>query len=432
MQNSHLSPRTAAIIGLGYVGLPLALEFAKAGIRVIGFDINHERVQLLNQGKSYVDDISDNQLQSAIRTGNLTFTTEASKLNPCEVISISVPTPLRASRDPDTSAIESAMDHIVRHVGKGALVILESTTYPGTTRELVANRLTAEGLIVGKDVFVAFSPERVDPGNAKFGVRNTPKVVGGMTPACLEKALSFYRGVIDQVVPVGNPEEAELVKLLENTFRAVNIALVNEFAMLADRMGIDIWNVIEGAKSKPFGFMPFYPGPGIGGHCIPLDPVYLGWKAKSFDFYSRFIETASDINANMPRVVLQKLSRFANSKGILLKDANIVVGGIAYKANIRDARESPANEVIRLLQNEALAKVSFVDPMVPNEDLHHLPKGIQQMTLEQAVESKPDVFILITPHSSVEWEKIARSSRLVFDTRNAIKKDSAHPAWIKL
>ena len=434
-----MSPKThgkTAIIGLGYVGLPLALEMVKAGMDVIGFDTVAEKVGHLKEGRSYVDDIPDEAVKTAVQSKRFEATTDFSRLAECSDISICVPTPLRPSRDPDTTCIESAMDEVVKHIAPGTLVTLESTTYPGTTRDLVAHRLEALGKVPGRDVFVAFSPERVDPGNAKFGIRNTPKVVGGLTPECQRRAVALYSKIADQVVPVGTPEEAEMVKLLENTFRAVNIALINEFAMLSDRMGIDIWNVIRAAATKPFGYMPFYPGPGIGGHCIPLDPVYLGWKAKSFGFYSRFIETATDINANMPRVVTQKLFKTANSNGLLLKGAKIVVGGLSYKPGIRDPRESPAVEVIQLLCHELMAEVAFVDPIVDTSYDLHLPEGVKGMSLDAAVAWKPDVFVLVTPHAGVEWTKIASASKIVFDTRAAMSKpeklSGPTQAWIRL
>lgn len=420
-----------AVIGLGYVGLPLVLELVKAGRQVVGVDISERRITLLQNGESYVDDISNVQLKEVVSTGRVKFTTQYSEVTDCEVLNICVPTPLRQSRDPDTSCIESAMKEILKFIHKGSLVILESTTYPGTTRDLVVKPLEAKGFTVGKDVFVVFSPERIDPGNLKYGLKNTPKVVGGVTPLCLEHAVKFYNGVVDQVVKVDTPEEAEMVKLLENTFRAVNIALVNEFSLLSDRMGINFWNVIDGAKSKPFGFMPFYPGPGIGGHCIPLDPVYLGWRAKSFDFFSRFIETASDINANMPRMVIQKLAREANARGILLKGAKIVVGGIAYKPGIRDARESPALPLIRLLVEELKADVSYLDPLVEHVEAGAMPQGVRSLSMLEAEAMKPDVFILVTPHAGVEWRQVAAVSKLTFDTRNALKNPTGQ-RFIKL
>jgi UDP-N-acetyl-D-glucosamine dehydrogenase len=426
------APEITAVVGLGYVGIPLVLEFVRAGFQVIGFDIDADKVATLSQGKSHIDDISNEMLQEALSSKRLKFTTVAKDLSSADLISICVPTPLKKSRDPDTSYIESAVGTVLPHAKKGALIVLESTTYPGTTKELLAGPAEAAGRQIGKDIFIAFSPERVDPGNKKFGVKNTPKVIGGVTSSCAELAKRFYSKAVDQVVTVETTEEAELVKLLENTFRAVNIALVNEFAMLADRMKINIWNVVNAAATKPFGYMPFYPGPGIGGHCIPLDPVYLGWKAKSYDFYSRFIETASDINANMPRIILQKLGRTANEIGMHLKGSRIVVGGIAYKPNVKDARESPAEEVIQLLVDEGLSEVFFVDPLVQNSHEVELPPSVKQLSLEEAVQMKPDVFLLVTPHSSVPWEKIANASKVVFDTRNAMKRNSDHRAWISL
>jgi UDP-N-acetyl-D-glucosamine dehydrogenase len=422
----------AAVIGLGYVGLPLALEMVRSGYQVKGIDVNSKHVELLRQGRSAIDDIKDDVLQSAIATGRLEFYTSFEAVRQCNAVSICVPTPLRASRDPDTSYIESALSSILPHLSKGTLVVLESTTYPGTTRDLVADPIEQAGFKIGKDIFVAFSPERVDPANPRFGIRNTPKVVGGITAECTNRAREFYSAVVDRVVPVNTTEEAELVKLFENTFRSVNIALANEFALLADRMKIDIWSVIQAAATKPFGCMPFYPGPGIGGHCIPLDPVYLGWKAKSYGFYSRFIETASDINANMPRFILRKLFREANDKGLLLNGAKVVVGGLAYKPNVRDPRESPALEIIELLE-ESKAHVYVVDPLVENLDEVRISKSVKKLSLEEAVRLKPDIFVLVTPHSNVPWDELAHASKLVFDTRNAIREaGERHPGWIHL
>ncbi len=422
----------AAVIGLGYVGLPLALEMVRSGYTVVGVDINAKHVEFLKQGRSTIDDIKDDALQSALATGRLEFHASFESIRKCNVLCICVPTPLRASRDPDTSYIESALSASLPYLATGTLVVLASTTYPGTTRDLVAGPIAKAGFSVGKDVFVAFSPERVDPANATFGIRNTPKVVGGVTPECTNQAREFYSAVVDRVVVVNSPEEAELVKLFENTFRSVNIALANEFSLLADRMKIDIWSVIQAAATKPFGFMPFYPGPGIGGHCIPLDPVYLGWKAKSYGFYSRFIETASDINANMPRFILRKLFREANHKGILLNGAKIVVGGLSYKPNIRDPRESPALEIIELLE-ESHAQVYVVDPLVESLDGIRISKSVRKISLDEAATLKPDIFVLVTPHSNVPWGKLAKASRLVFDTRNAIRESAKdHAGWVHL
>ena len=407
---------TVAVIGQGYVGLPLAMELVRAGFRCIGVDLDEAKVRSLNEGTSYIFDISDEELQHAIDSGLYEATTDYSKVAEADAISICVPTPLRKTRDPDISYIQSAAESMRPHLKGPVLVVLESTTYPGTTEEVVVPLLEKSGLELDNDLFVAFSPERVDPGNARFGLRNTPKVVGGVTPDSTRLITALYQEVVETVHPVGSASEAELVKLLENTFRAVNIALVNEMAMMTDRMGIDIWNVIEAAGTKPFGFMPFYPGPGIGGHCIPLDPTYLSWKAKSYGYYNRFIELATDINGNMPRFVVNKLVRELNRRGTGLGGANILLLGIAYKPDINDLRESPALDIWQILSREWNANVDYHDPFIDEVPMF----GAKSVALTLEDLRNYDAVVVTTNHKKVDYDLVVEASRLVFDTRNAL------------
>ena len=410
-----------AVIGQGYVGLPLSMEVVEAGLTCIGVDISPERVERANQGDSYILDITSERLKAAIATGRYRATTDYAEVAQADAISICVPTPLRKTRDPDVSYIQSAMEHIRPHLTKPCLIILESTTYPGTTDELLVGALRESGLTLDQDFFVAFSPERVDPGNAHYNVHNTPKVIGGCSPASTELAVTLYAQLIELIHPVGNAREAEMVKLLENTFRAVNIALVNEMMLMCDRMDINIWRVIEAAATKPFGFMPFYPGPGIGGHCIPLDPTYLSWKAKSFGFYNRFIELATDINGNMPRFVVQKLVRLLNEQGKSLKGARVMLVGMAYKSNIDDLRESPALDVWGLLQ-EWGAQLSYHDPYIPQ--IRSLDASSQTLSAEALAAC--DAVVVTTAHKHVDYELIAAHAPLVLDARDAVKAQGAH------
>ncbi|MDD5091480.1 MAG: nucleotide sugar dehydrogenase [Candidatus Wallbacteria bacterium] len=415
------------IAGLGYVGLPLACEFAESGFHVIGVDICSEKVRQLNSGKSYVLDVPSERIARLLKSKKISFSDDYSAMSSADCISIAVPTPLRKSKDPDVSYIVSAMDEVKKILHKNLLIVLESTTYPGTTKELIANEVELAGFTVGKDVFVAFSPERVDPGNPEYHTKNTPKVIGGCTASCTEAAFRLYSAVIDCVIKVDSTEEAEMVKLLENTFRAVNIALVNEMALMCDRMGMNIWNVIDAAATKPFGFMTFYPGPGIGGHCIPLDPSYLSWKAKMFDFYNRFIELATDINGNMPRFVLQKITRILNIHKKPLNGSRVLLTGVAYKPDIDDLRESPALEVYRLLSEEG-AEVYFYDPFVKSFAIgDQTVKGVK---MTPAGLKKYDLVVITTKHTrGVDYGMILEHAGLIFDTRNAyqgVRCDKIH------
>lgn len=407
------------IIGLGYVGLPLAIEFANDGYKVIGIDLLQSKVDMLKKGESYIIDVKSEDVRKNIESGRFQPTTDFSGIAETDAVSIAVPTPLQKSKDPDVSYITSAMNSIKDHIHKDMLIVLESTTYPGTTRELIANRVAEMGFEPGKDVFVAFSPERVDPGNPVYNTKNTPKVVGGMTKTDTELAAALYGKVLDSVVTVNTPEEAEMVKLLENTFRAVNIGLVNELAIMCHRMGIDIWNVIEAAKTKPFGFMPFYPGPGIGGHCIPLDPMYLSWKAKMYDYYNRFIELSSDVNSNMPRFVLGKIAEILNKRKKSINGSKVLLMGMAYKKDIDDLRESPSLEVYRLLKTDG-AEVSFTDPMTDSfADING--NTVKAIKVDDSNIKSFDVVILLTNHSAFDYKWYADNAQIIFDTRNGFK-----------
>jgi UDP-N-acetyl-D-glucosamine dehydrogenase len=349
------------IVGLGYVGLPLAVEFAEAGFSVIGLDVAQDKVDALNRGESYILDVPSERLKPLVQNGRFCATTEYADLRHADTISICVPTPLRKTKDPDMSFIIESVNSIAEICHEGLLVVLESTTYPGTTKEIVLEKLTGNGFRVGENVFIAFSPERIDPGNPRFGVRNTPKVVGGVTPACTEVSMALYSTAVDTIVPVSSPTSAEMVKLLENTFRAVNIGLVNEMALMCDKLGIDVWEVIQAAATKPFGFMPFYPGPGLGGHCIPVDPHYLSWKLKTLNYNARFIELASEINTSMPLYVMTKITDALNDEGKAVRGSKVVVLGVAYKRDVNDVRESPALDVLGLLQEKG-ANVVYNEP----------------------------------------------------------------------
>ena len=416
-----ISDRTAVvgIVGLGYVGLPLAMEFAKAGFPVIGYDVSQRVVDLLNHGESHIQDVPAADVAEQVRAGRFVATADEPRLGECDAISIAVPTPLSKTRDPDMAFVLSAADAIQRQARPGMVVVLESTTYPGTTRELLEPRMRAAGLVVGEDVFLAFSPERVDPGNERWHTKNTPKVLGGITPACVEVAQALYEGCIDTVVPVSSPEAAELVKLLENTFRAVNIGLVNEIAIICDRLGVDVWEVIDAAATKPFGYMKFTPGPGIGGHCIPLDPHYLAWKMRTLNYKTRFIDLASEINSTMPDFVVEKVARALNDDRKAVNGSRVLVLGIAYKKDIDDMRESPALDVMRLLEARG-ADVVYHDPHVPSfrEDgtTHH---GI---ALTPAELERADAVVIVTDHTAMDWQLVVDHAQVVVDTRNATKR----------
>lgn len=408
------------VIGQGYVGLPLAMEAVEAGFRCIGLDVWQERVDQLNAGESYIIDVPSEQLAAARASGRYEATTDYARIAEADAISICVPTPLRKTRDPDISYIQASLESLVPHLTKPCLVVLESTTYPGTTDEIVVDMLTQGGKrVLDEDVFVAFSPERVDPGNPTYQLKNTPKVIGGVTPAGGELAVALYGQMVERVHKVGTAREAEMVKLLENTFRAVNIALVNEMLLMCDRMDINIWRVIEAAATKPFGFMPFYPGPGIGGHCIPLDPTYLSWKAKSYGFYNRFIELATDINGNMPRFVIQKLVRLMNDQGKALNGARVLLVGMSYKANVDDLRESPALDIWELMHREWGVKPFYHDPHIPRVD--SLGAVNQPLTAESLASF--DAVIITTNHRDVDYDLIAKHATLVLDARNAMREE---------
>lgn len=403
------------VIGLGYVGLPLAMEFVHAGFRVIGYDVSERVVELLMAGQSHIQDVPAAQVQAAVASGSFVATALEDRLGECDAISIAVPTPLSKTRDPDMAYVLSAADAIARQAHPGLCVVLESTTYPGTTRELLQPRLEAKGLTVGRDIFVAFSPERVDPGNPTYNTKNTPKVVGGVTPACVEVAAALYESCIDTVVPVTSPEAAELVKLLENTFRAVNIGLVNEIAIMCDKLGVNVWEVIDAAATKPFGFMKFTPGPGIGGHCIPLDPHYLAWKMRTLNYKTRFIDLASEINSHMPEWVVQKVADALNEVRKSVRGSRLLVLGVAYKRDIDDVRESPALDVIRLLEERG-AHVEFHDPFVHEfREEGHTRKGVE---LSDEMLRWADAVVVITDHKQLDYQRVVDHAALLVDTRN--------------
>jgi len=409
------------IVGLGYVGLPLAVELARAGYRVLGFDVNPDVVEGLNEGRSHVKDVTEAQLQKAMECGRFSATTDMARLSETDAISICVPTPLSKFKDPDVSYIVAATEAVKKHLRRGQAIVLESTTYPGTTREILLPALESTGLTVGHDFFLAFSPERVDPGNPKYGTRNTPKVVGGITADCQRVAVALYQPAIDTLVPVSTTEAAELVKLLENTFRSVNIGLVNEMAIVCDKLGVDVWEVIEAAATKPFGFMRFLPGPGLGGHCIPIDPHYLAWKMRGLNYKTRFIDLAGELNTEMPLFWVRKLSEALNSQGKAVQGASVLVLGVAYKRDIEDIRESPALDIIRLLEGQG-AKVTYFDPHVPGfrEDGHEFRSV--DLTAERVAAA--DCVMVVTDHSSVDYRMIKRHAKLIVDTRNAIPKEA--------
>ena len=409
---------SVGVIGLGYVGLPLAVEFAKAGLRTIAFDVDTDKVEKIRRGESYIGDVPDNEIQTVAATGHLVATSDFSELASVDTIDICVPTPLRKTGDPDLSYVVSAVDEIARRLHPGHLVILESTTYPGTVDEVVRPKLESGGLKAGRDFYLAFSPERVDPGNPEWKTRNIPKVVGGVDDASTEVAVLLYEQIVDSVVPVSSTTVAEMVKLLENTFRAVNIGLANELALMCGRLGIDVWEVIEAAKSKPFGFMPFYPGPGLGGHCIPIDPFYLSWKAKQKGFESRFIELAGHINAGMPRYVVERIADALNSQSRAINGSRVHLFGVAYKPNVSDIRESPAIDVALLLQERG-AVLSYSDPYVPH--LSEKTLALEAIDQETALAVGIDCAVITTDHRGFDYGDIARRAPVVVDTRNALK-----------
>jgi UDP-N-acetyl-D-glucosamine dehydrogenase len=403
-------------VGLGYVGLPLAVEYAQEGYHVTGIDLSEPKCAQVNAGESYIGDVPTSALAPLVEKGLLKATTDFSVIRDLDTVNICVPTPLRKTKDPDMSYIVAACEEIARYFHKGILVILESTTYPGTTDELVLPMLEKSGLKVGEDFFLCFSPERVDPGNPKFQTKNIPKVVGGTTPACTKLGQLFYSQALERVVPVSSTQVAEMVKLLENTFRMINIGLVNEMATMCDGMGINVWEVIEAAATKPFGFMPFYPGPGLGGHCIPIDPFYLSWKTKQSGIEARFIELAGQINGQMPHFVASKVQNALNDVGKAVKGSKIHIMGVAYKRDIDDVRESPALDVMHLLEKRG-ATISYTDPHVPSIRLEH---GTMTAQPREAVKTA-DCAVIITDHSDFDYNWLLENAALIVDTRNAMK-----------
>ena len=407
-----------AVIGLGYVGLPLAVELGKAGFRVSGIDLQAKRVAELARGRSYVQDVPSEDVRTLVKAGSFSPGTDFSVLRHADAVNVCVPTPLSKMRDPDVSYIVAAVQEVARYLHKGQLVILESTTYPGTTTELLLPMLAETGMKVGEDFFLAFSPERVDPGNPTFNTHNIPKVVGGVTPTCTQVAVKLYQQRLEQVVPVSSPQVAEMVKLLENTFRSVNIGLVNEMALMCQRMGIDVWEVIDAARTKPFGFMPFYPGPGLGGHCIPIDPFYLSWKARASGFEARFIELAGHVNGHMPDHVIELVSEALNRRGKAIRGSKVLVLGVAYKADIDDVRESPSLDIMQTLVNRG-AKVDFSDPHV--DSIEFMGRRLAGVPLTPSRIAGYDCVVVATAHQTFDYPSILRHARGVVDTRNAFK-----------
>ncbi len=412
------------IVGLGYVGLPLAVAFAQEGFKIIGVDIDAGKVDSLNRGESYVEDIPSAILGPLVNSGLIRATTDYSSMAAADAVSICVPTPLRKTKDPDISYIIHAADCLATCMppGQGQLIVLESTTYPGTTDEIVLPRFTRDDLEVGRDFFMAFSPERIDPGRTDYTVRTTPKVIGGVTPDCLEVAVALYGTVVDSPVAVSSTATAEMVKLLENTFRAVNIGLVNEVALMCDKLGLNVWEVVGAAATKPYGFMPFYPGPGLGGHCIPIDPHYLSWKLRTLNYTARFIELAAEVNSHMPDYVVSKVGDALNDERKALNGSRILVLGAAYKRDVGDVRESPALDVIHLLRGRG-ADVAYNDPHIPTMRLD----GYQLSSVELSAEvvAAADCVVVVTDHSAYDWEWLAANARLIVDTRNAVDSSGA-------
>ena len=405
------------VVGLGYVGLPLVVEFAEAGFAVTGIDLDQRKVDMINRGESYIQDIPTSVLKPLWEKGLIKATTDFRVVEQLDTINICVPTPLGKSKEPDMSFIVKSCESLAKHFHPGILVILESTTYPGTTDELMLPMFEKGGLKVGEDFFMCFSPERVDPGNVKFQTKNIPKVVGGITPACTELGALFYGQALDTVVPVGSTRVAEMVKLLENTFRMINIGMVNEIARMCDRMNINVWEVIDAAATKPFGFMAFYPGPGLGGHCIPIDPFYLSWKSKQAGFEARFIELAGSINGDMPHFVVSKIQNALNNQSKSVKGSKIHVLGVAYKRDIDDVRESPALDVIHLLQGLG-ANVTYSDPWIPKID--HEPIFMDAIDEAKGV-NEADCVVIITDHKKFDYPALVKNAKVIVDTRNALK-----------
>ena len=429
---SKFEQRNAVIgvVGLGYVGLPLAVEKAKAGFKVIGFDVQQGRVDQVNNGVNYIGDVVDEDLVEMIKTGHLEATTDYGRIAEVDAVAICVPTPLDIYQQPDTSYVESSANEIAKYAHEGMLVVLESTTYPGTTEEIVKPALEAKGLKTGETVFVAYSPERVDPGNKQFKTKNTPKVVGGITPNCTKVASALYRSVLEgDVFEVSSPSIAEMEKIFENTFRHINIALANEMAILCQRMGIDVWEVIDAAKTKPYGFMAFYPGPGLGGHCIPIDPFYLTWKAREYNYHTRLIELAGEINNSMPEYVITRAMHILNQEGKALRGSNVVVLGVAYKKDIDDVRESPVLKIVELLDKEG-ANFTVVDPYV--QTFRSCNRVVETVQFTEELIESADLVLLTTDHSDFDYQLIANKSAIIFDTRNAFKDVQKPNKYYKL
>jgi len=412
------------VIGLGYVGLPLAIEFTNAGFEVVGIDLDEKKVNQINNGFNYINDVDSNILKNAVENNILSASSDFSIVDNLDAISICVPTPLNKQKNPDISYIVSVMDNIKHRVHKDMLIILESTTYPGSTRELILPYLENNGFTIGVDFFLCFSPERIDPGNEKYNTSNTPKIIGGITEQCTKVGHTLYNTIVKTVIPVSSTETAEMVKLLENTFRAINIGLANEVAIMCEKLGINVWEVIEAAATKPFGFMKFLPGPGLGGHCIPIDPYYLSWKLKSLDYDARFIQLAGEINTNMPNHVLNLVSMHLNNQHKLLNGSKILILGIAYKKDINDIRESPALDIIQLLI-EAKATINYYDMYVPNINFNKISlKSVKSLKKEKL--NNYDACIIVTDHSNVDYELIYNNCQLIIDTRNVFKNKSGN------
>lgn len=407
------------VVGLGYVGLPLAVEKAKAGYKVVGFDIQQSRVNMVNNGENYIGDVVDDELVKIVKNGHLVATTDYSRIKDLDAVAICVPTPLDRYYQPDVSYVKASTQEIAKYLHEGMLIVLESTTYPGTTEEIIKPILEDTGLVCGQDFFLAFSPERVDPGNKHYNTKNTPKVVGGVTERCTQVAAGLYGNVLEgEVFMVSSPAVAEMEKILENTYRNINIALVNEMAILCDKMNIDIWEVIDAAKTKPYGFQAFYPGPGLGGHCIPIDPFYLTWKAREYDYHTRLIELAGEINNYMPEFVLERIMKLLNKQKKALNGAKVLLLGAAYKKDIDDLRESPVLKIIEKLE-EQNAIVSYNDPYIP--DFTHKDKHYESVELTEENLKAADIVVLTTGHSKYDYDFIIQNAKMVFDTRNAMK-----------
>ncbi len=408
------------IVGMGYVGLPLAVAFAQEGFKIVGIDISEEKVSQLNAGRSYVEDVPDDVLGPLVKNGRLRATTDYAELADVDAISICVPTPLRKTKDPDISFIINAAENIAKYQATGKLVILESTTYPGTTEEVILPRLIHNGDKVGNEFFLAFSPERIDPGRTDYTVYTTPKVIGGVTPNCLEVAMALYGTIVQQPVPVSSTAAAEMVKLLENTFSAVNIGLVNEVALMCDKLGLNVWEVVQAAATKPYGFMPFYPGPGLGGHCIPIDPHYLSWKLRTLNYTARFIELAAEVNSSMPAYVVDKIGNALNDDRKAINGSTVLLLGTAYKPNVGDVRESPALDIIHLLREKG-AEIQYHDPFVSKLTVDDTTYESIPFT-EQAL-AEADCVAVITNHDFYDWDCVANAAQVIVDTRNAIKRE---------